>query len=177
MSGIERPAGEGPSPALPTTADRPPMHYAQIDLARIHHEMLLLCDELEQIADALPDGVDRLQCLSLAGSLLPVLRGGHRFEEETIYPAVARAGEEAVIRRLKTEHLEDDSSAQELTQVLLAIGQGHPIYNPEAVGYMLRAFFGTMRRHIAFERDHLLGQAAACDLNRQPGAPAGAGRG
>ena len=26
----------------------------------------------------------------------------------------------------------------------------------EAVGYMLRGFFEVMRRHIAFERDHLM---------------------
>ena len=28
--------------------------------------------------------------------------------------------------------------------------------NPEALGYMLRAFFDTTRRHIAFEREHIL---------------------
>ncbi|MFP5078344.1 hemerythrin domain-containing protein [Rhizobium sp. YIM 134829] len=170
MSGLEHSKGQRSGAASTPSGERASIHHARIDLSRIHREMLSLCADLEQVADDLPDNVDRLECLALAGSLLPVMRGGQRFEEETIYPAIMRAGEEQMIRRLKTEHLEDDSSAQELTQVLLAIGQGHPIYNPEAVGYMLRAFFGTMRRHIAFERDHLILQSGG-EINPLLGAP------
>lgn len=171
----ERPFAEGAAPPPLQAGERPALHLACIDMPRVHHEMLRLCAALEAVADDLPDGVDRLQCLALAGSLLPVLRSGHRFEEEQVFPPVeARTGEAGVIRRLKTEHVEDDCNAQELTQVLLAIGQGHPIYNPEAVGYMLRAFFGTMRRHIAFERDHIL--RVAEEISPPPFVPVGQGR-
>lgn len=129
-----------------------------IDMARVHAQKLDICDRLEAIADDLPRRVDRLQCLMVASSLVPLLRECHRFEEETIFPAYARAkrGGGAVVARLVTEHLEDAAAAEELSEYLLAYGHGQPIENPEAFGYMLRAIFEAMRRHVAFERDHML---------------------
>jgi len=128
-----------------------------IDMGRAHAQKLELCDMLEDIADALPSRVDRLQCLKVASSLVPLLRECHRFEEEIVFPALARLpGRETVVARLKTEHVEDDCAAEELSEALLAHGHGEPIENPEAFGYMLRALFGSMRRHIAFERELLL---------------------
>ena len=38
----------------------------------------------------------------------------------------------------------------------MAIGHGAGVENPEAVGFMLRGLFETLRRHIAFEREHVL---------------------
>ena len=38
---------------------------------------------------------------------------------------------------------------------LYGIGHGGEISNPEALGFMLRAFFDTVRRHMAFEREHM----------------------
>lgn len=128
-----------------------------IDMARAHAQKLKLCDQLEAIADDLPSRVDRLQCLTVASSLVPLLRECHRFEEEIVFPVFARAREgEQVVARLIAEHLEDDCAAEDLSEVLLAHGHGRPIENPEAFGYMLRALFEKMRRHIAFERDHVL---------------------
>ena len=128
-----------------------------IDMARVHAQKLKLCDALEAIADDLPSRVDRLQCLAVANSLVPLLRECHRFEEEIVFPAFARAqGSGRVVARLVEEHLEDDCAAEDLSEVLLAHGHGRPIENPEAFGYMLRALFEAMRRHIAFERDHVL---------------------
>lgn len=128
-----------------------------IDMARAHEEKLKLCDALEAMADDLPSRVDRLRCLAVANTLLPLLRECHRFEEEIVFPSVARAsGGQAIVARLKAEHLEDDCAAEDISERLLAHGHGHPIENPEALGYMLRALFGSLRRHIAFERDHLL---------------------
>ena len=46
--------------------------------------------------------------------------------------------------------------AESFSEALLAYGHGRQIENPEAFGYMLRAFFESLRRHIAFERDHML---------------------
>jgi hemerythrin-like domain-containing protein len=128
-----------------------------IDMARAHAQKLKLCDELEAIADDLPSRVDRLQCLTVASSLVPLLRECHRFEEEIVFPVFARAQDgEKIVARLTSEHLEDDCAAEDLSEVLLAHGHGRPIENPEAFGYMLRALFESMRRHIAFERDHVL---------------------
>jgi hemerythrin-like domain-containing protein len=132
-------------------------HVPCIDMRRLHAAKLELCAALEVIADDLPARIDRFRCLTIASNLVPLLRACHRLEEEAVFPAfVARCGETAVIARLKTEHLEDECSAEELTEMLLAIGHGEAIANPEAFGYMLRAFFEAARRHIAFERDHIL---------------------
>jgi len=126
-------------------------------MARAHTEKLKLCDALEAIADHLPFFVDRLQCLAVASSLVPLLRECHRFEEEIVFPAFAEArGADQVIARLKSEHFEDAGAAEDLSEALLTHGHGQPIDNPEALGYMLRALFESMRRHIAFERDHIL---------------------
>jgi hypothetical protein len=128
-----------------------------IDITTVHAQKLKLCDALEAIADALPSRLDRLQCLAVASSLVPLLRECHRFEEEHVFPVFARRrGGGEIVARLKAEHLEDDCAAEDLSEALLGYGHGRPVENPEAFGYMLRALFGAMRRHIAFERDHLL---------------------
>ena len=127
------------------------------DMRRAHVQKLALCQVLEGIADDLPSRVDRLQCLAVAADVLPLLRECHRFEEEVVFPVFARrTGEEDAVARLKLEHLEDESSAADLSEALLAYGHGRQIENPEAFGYVLRAFFESVRRHIAFERDHVL---------------------
>ncbi|MBN9256312.1 MULTISPECIES: hemerythrin domain-containing protein [unclassified Mesorhizobium] len=126
-------------------------------VARAHERKLRLCDALEAIADDLPSRVDPLLCLDVASSLLPMLRASHHFEEEIVFPAFAQTEQrERIVARLRAEHLEDECLAEDLSEALLAHGHGGPIANPEAFGYMLRAFFEALRRHIAFERDHLL---------------------
>lgn len=135
----------------------PALFVPCIDMTRVHAQKLKLCDALESIADDLPSRLDRLQCLAIASSLVPLLRECHRFEEECVFPAFARSCEGGdIVARLISEHLEDGCAAEDLSEALLAYGRGRPIENPEAFGYMLRALFGSMRRHIAFERDYLL---------------------
>ena len=132
-----------------------------LDLGRAHGEKLVLCDELERIADGLPHKVERALCLSIAGRIVPMLKESHAYEEEVVFPAFAAASAspsigDASIRRLKAEHVEDECAAQDLADVLFAIGHGSAIDNPEALGFMLRAFFEALRRHIAFEREHVM---------------------
>lgn len=128
-----------------------------IDIQRVHDEKLKLCDALETIADDLPARVDRLQCLTVASTLVPLLRECQRFEEENVFPAFANSGgSEAVVARLVSEHVEDSFAAEDISEALLAHGHGQPIENPEALGYMLRAMFEALRRHVAFEQDHVL---------------------
>jgi hemerythrin-like domain-containing protein len=132
-----------------------------LDLSRAHTMKLRLCDELEMIADSLPAQIDRLLCLRIASELVPQLRECHHYEEKTVFPAFLKGGTDtrsrsASIRRLESEHVQDECAAQDLTDVLLAVGHGAPIDNPEAFGFMLRAFFEALRRHVAFEHEHLL---------------------
>lgn len=128
-------------------------------MRRAHFEKLRLCEVLEEIADSLPGRVDRLKCLGVANMLVPLLREIHRYEEDTIFPAyeaVHGDTEASTTRRLRAEHVEDECFADEVTEVLLAIGHGRTVANAEALGFMLRGLFETIRRHIAFEREHIL---------------------
>jgi hypothetical protein len=137
-----------------------------LDIGRAHDFKLGLCAAMEAIADALPSAVDRLECLRIANQLVPLLRESHRYEEEMVFPAFervdgpVRSARAVSVRRLRAEHVEDECAAQDLTEILFEIGHGATIDNPEALGFMLRAFFEALRRHIAFEREHVLPMVA-----------------
>lgn len=125
-----------------------------------HREQLQLCDALEEIADSLPASINRQKCIYAAKALSPLVRNVHHYEETILFPRLrAAAGDivllEKTLARLKYEHFEDECYAEELTETLLRLGSGTQI-NQEAVGYMLRGFFESVRRHIAFEAAHLL---------------------
>ncbi len=131
-----------------------------LEIGRAHQQKLALCDSLEALADALPSRLDRLTCLRIASELVPMLRDSHRYEEETVFSAFVQGSADAVagaasVRRLTIEHIEDECAAQDITDILLALGHGGPVDNPEALGFMLRALFEALRRHIAFELEHL----------------------
>lgn len=143
-------------------------HVPCVDIACLHDAKLELCAALEVVAEELPARIDRLKCLGIASNLVPLLRDSHRFEEETVFPAfLKRQGEAAVIARLTDEHLEGGCAAEELTEILLAIGHGGEIADPQSLRHMLRAFLSALRRHVAFERDHILSAiAGGPEINR-----------
>jgi hypothetical protein len=141
-----------------------------IDLARTHRDKLKHCDALEELADALPSHIDRRKCLVLAATLVPLLQESHAYEETYVFPAFERGAHSidagrGTTKRLKTEHVQDECAAQDLSDILFAIGHGAPVNNPEALGFMLRAFFESVRRHIAFEREHFFPFIATDDDN------------
>ena len=131
-----------------------------VEMNRAHERKLGICDALEAIADDLPSSIDRFRCLEVASSLVPLLRECHRYEEEIVYPAFEiggpTRGAASTVKRLRAEHVEDECAAQDLSEALLAIGHGEAVSNPEALGFMLRAFFEGVRRHVAFEQEHVL---------------------
>jgi|GEM_PF-734464 iron-sulfur cluster repair protein YtfE (RIC family) len=131
-----------------------------VHLLMVHAEKSEICDQLEAIADSLPDRVDPLACLKLAGRLVPSVRQAHLFEEQVLFPlyeANGRRGQqEGTVSRLKAEHLQDECAAEDITEILMTTGHGRPIQNPEAFGFMLRAFFEAVRRHLASERALIL---------------------
>lgn len=96
-----------------------------------------------------------------AKSLMPLVNGIHRYEEEAVFPLLERkaSGDRELIdsiARLKFEHVEDECFAEELTDTLNRLGSGDDTVNAEAAGYMLRGFFESIRRHIAFEQQFML---------------------
>lgn len=129
-------------------------------MERVLQEKIRLCDILEEIADSLPENIDRARCLQIASVLVPLVRSTHRYEEQVIFPAyqsvLAKGAAPSVLTRLRAEHFEDECYADELTEALLAVARGGEVKNAEAFGYMLRAFFESVRRHVAFEREHVL---------------------
>ncbi len=121
-------------------------------------EQRSLCDALEQIADSLPDAVDRKVCLHAARVLPTLMERAHRYEEEVLFVALDQPGltpfdPHPTLLRLKTEHAGDECFAEELSEVLLSYAEGRPTHSAEATGYMLRGFFEALRRHIAIEEE------------------------
>jgi hemerythrin-like domain-containing protein len=120
-----------------------------------------LCCQLEHIADGLPDSVDKQECLYVARSIIPVVKLAHEFEENVLFPLLRENFEgkkelEQTLDRLQGEHWEDESYASEVHQGLLNFVGGLAESNVESLAYMLRGFFEGMRRHLAFEREHVL---------------------
>ena len=145
-------------------SDRP-TDTASLDwLKKAHDAQLALCSALEEIADSLPANIPRQKCIYAAKSLIPLINGIHRYEEEALFPMLetqaSGGGEMAgTIARLKFEHVEDECFAEELTDTLTRLGSGDGSVNAEAAGYMLRGFFESIRRHIAFEQRFMLPEA------------------
>ncbi|WP_269933153.1 hemerythrin domain-containing protein [Aminobacter sp. HY435] len=130
-------------------------------MRRLHAVRLALCDRLEAIADSLPNDLDRRECLVSARALGPRFFSIHRFEEQRIFPLFcARLGHseeaQAIVERLKNEHVEDEGYATELREALRTVARAGRAENSETLGFMLRGFFGAVRRHVAFEQDHML---------------------
>ena len=130
-------------------------------VATDHMEHLRLCDHLEEIADSLPDRIDRKQCFCAALALQYRVNTHHQLEEEVLFPRLlARAGDKRELRRiferLSDEHRTDEGHCDEAIELLTRLSNGTPPLNVEAAGYLLRGLFEGLRRHIAFEQDHLL---------------------
>jgi hemerythrin-like domain-containing protein len=132
-----------------------------VAVLRAHHaNKLHLCEELEAIADSLPDRLGPKECLAAARRVVATMHDAHEFEDLVLWPVLRAMRPDDValeecLQRLYQEHVEDESYADELAAVLtdhaMCVGE----CNAEAMGYMLRGFFGGVRRHIAFEREHI----------------------
>jgi hypothetical protein len=129
------------------------------EMLALHERKLAVCDTLEGIADSLPGRIDRLTCLRLANTLLPLINRAHHVEETTIFPAYDALPDTiraiGSTERLQIEHVEDECFAAELTEILFKVGHEGGVANAEMFGFMLRGFFEGMRRHVAFEREHI----------------------
>lgn len=119
------------------------------------------CDRLETIADLLPDGVDSRDCLLMAQNIVPLVKRAHEFEEGQVYPLLLSQPGISVqmketLERLRFEHLGDEEFASDLCLSLRQFVTARENCNVESLAWMLRGFFEGLRRHIAFEREHLL---------------------
>lgn len=120
-----------------------------------------LCAALESVADSLPTEVRADDCLALGRSIYPIIHRSHRFEEEVLFPILTQWSArdpklEATLDRLHGEHWEDEAFAEEVQHELVAFVADRSSENANRLGYMLRGFFSGLRRHLAFEREHIL---------------------
>ncbi len=116
---------------------------------------------LESIADSLPEDTDSQVILSLSRKIFPTVKTAHEFEEQRLFTLLEHKlgnGEELSrnLERLQFEHLEDESYAEEVADSLMGYVTDPKSQNPDALSYMLRGFFEGVRRHIAFEAEHIL---------------------
>jgi hemerythrin-like domain-containing protein len=138
-----------------------------LDLIEHEHQMQAqLCDSLERIADDLPDNVDRRLCAKVIESLQHEMPVHHRDEELCLFPLIERRALpddniHDILARLALEHATDESFASELLESLEGLSEGRRLKNPDMVGYMLRSFFESYRRHILWENAIVLPLARA----------------
>ncbi len=148
-------------PAVPR-ADGAGWHADPIAVLESEHASLLaLCDTLEQIADALPNHLNRLHARIAANQLSDGLPAHMRFEEHDLFPLLReRAFLEYPIRsilsQLEHEHETDESYALEIAEELDVLAFAGQPRNADMLGYMLRGFFVSQRRHIQWENALLL---------------------
>jgi len=149
---------EAPPQATP---DTPVPAGIAVTLRHYLKEQSRFCDRLETMADLLPDGVDDRDCLLMAQNIVPLVKRAHEFEEGTVYPLLIATPEMspellATLERLRFEHLGDEEFAGDLCNSLRQFVTDRQACNVESLAWMLRGFFESVRRHIAFEREHLL---------------------
>lgn len=127
-----------------------------------HHSLLLqLCNNLEKIADSLPEVPNVQECLVICRDIFPIVKNAHNFEEKILFPIIHDGQADTValdqnLERLCYEHWEDESFAEEISDVFRSYIEQPKETEAEKLAYMLRGFFEGVRRHIAFETEYLL---------------------
>lgn len=131
-----------------------------VSLNRLYDRTLRICDDLEEIADTLPNP-DRRLCRRLAIELDETVSVVIRREERDLFPLLTGSARAAVVARLREEHAQDRSAAADIARALTSISRGRAKGSYDAIGYMLRAYFLGVRRHVAFEQTLLAAAKAA----------------
>lgn len=126
-----------------------------------HSRQLEMCKRLEELADRLPKDFNMQECLSLSWQVYPIVKTAHEFEEQKLFPLLSKSKEhgeslDQSLERLKYEHWEDEAYAEDLCLHLRELVKKPDKANIDKIAYMLRGFFEGIRRHIAFETEHLL---------------------
>jgi hypothetical protein len=127
------------------------------DLEGCYGQLASWCDLLEAIAHFLPSHVDERLCDTITIGLVPLLQTTHRLEEQVISAGlhlVIGEGERAEAEEgRRCERIFDLDNGREVVEVLSALKDGGCRMSWGAVGYLLRSFFHSMRKHIKAERE------------------------
>lgn len=122
-----------------------------------HALFLDVCAAFERVADGLPDEADFDLARSAADILLRTLPGHIDDESAVLFPclrACVGSGHliTSVLDELDAQRLQDADMLTELADVLQSDIEGKRARNPAMLGYMLRNYFNSERRQIAWER-------------------------
>jgi Hemerythrin HHE cation binding domain len=133
----------------------------QVRFSRLLDAQARICDELEGLADCLPDSVDAQECLRTARRLVPLVTAAHDFEEAVLFPLLEVRIPHMVhlastLERLRFEHWGDQEFALDVRHALREFVRRRDSANVDSLAWMLRGFFDGLRRHIAFDREYLL---------------------
>jgi hypothetical protein len=127
------------------------------ELESCYDQLVSWCDVLQAIADFLPCHIDESLCGRISRGLIPLLLTTHQLEERSISPAlglIMTVEELADAReRRYAGRLFDHDAAQHVVFTLETLSEGRCRLSWEAVGYQLRLFFCSLRRHIKSERE------------------------
>jgi Hemerythrin HHE cation binding domain len=114
---------------------------------------LEICHALEGLADSLPQAD-----LRLAQAIRPIIEPGWNehihFQHDVLFPILTRARQPEELKphldRLRREHEIISSQQTEVLEQIELLISGEPP-NADALGYLLRNVFDTIRRHIESE--------------------------
>lgn len=128
-------------------------------------EREMLCDQLEAIADSLPNSLDRTVVLSATRFLRHKVPAYHRDERDCLFPMLERRapqsfGMNGIAMMMQNCQVDDEDYAFELADILETLADQQRVGNPDATGYMLRGFFQSYRRYLAWQRLTILPLAA-----------------
>lgn len=143
------------------------------ELEACYGQLIAWCDLLEAIADFLPCQVDERLCDTITNGLVPLVLVSHQFEERLLSAGLGLIMTEdeyfEANERRRTSRLQDYDSAQEVVETLISLREGGCRLSWDAVGYQLRSFFGSVRRHIRGEREimSLIRKAMESSYTRQ----------
>lgn len=139
-------------------------------LEACYQDLLAICDDLEAIADGLPNSISRARCAQAAGEAVLALARTHRLENEVLLPQLEtspRPELRHLATRLRQEHDFDGQAVMEIEEALLALSEGRAFLSPDALGYLLRSFFESVRRHVHTEQDLI---SLLNDISPPPGS-------
>jgi hemerythrin-like domain-containing protein len=120
------------------------------------NQLLGVCDELEHVADELPDNRSPSRIAAVCRSLRDLLRKHHRHAESLLFPLLSRRAlpedrVEELARELRRDNSRDEGYALEVLELLDAMAVGGQPANKDTAGYLLRGFFEGLRRHLRCE--------------------------
>ncbi len=136
-----------------------------------HALQLRLCDMLEHIADGLPQKFDKGEIAEAGATLCKGMTAHFALEENILFPLLSQRARSdphlsAVIAQIAKEHDRDEDLSGELAEELRLVVETGKVRNPDMLGYMLRGYFVSLRRHIEWE-DALIIPAARRLLTTQ----------